>query len=198
VPHLKPGDIPSSVKTLVFHDSGRFQIPSHIELQQVERVTVAYGELIFEKRNFPQLQYLHLKLDRKGVLLNRLPSFERLRLLSIHPCSSSMFSVLDKLRLGYLRLNNSRSETLEGIERLETLTDLWLQGWSKLTDLSPLARLPLLEDLTLTYCKRIVNATALLEIPSLRRLFVWECKNKVIEALKADLAKRNLEELSIS
>lgn len=130
-------------------------------------------------------------------MLNRLPGFERLVVLSIQPCSSSMFPVLENLPLGYLRLNNSTSQTLDGIERLEMLTDLWLQRWTKITDLSPLARLPSLEDLTLSYCKRITSATAIL-VPRLKRLSVWQCKNKALEALIPSLALRELEELSMS
>ena len=198
IPYLRPGDIPPSVRTLVLVGEGHCEISPEIDLHHVERLHIGRGEFIFERRNFPDLRDLPLQFDRKRTMLNRIATFENLAVLGIQPCSASMFSVLARLHLSFVRLNNSRSETLEGIESLEHLTDLWLHSWTNLTDLSPLAQLPSLEDLTLTYCKRITNAVPLAAIPRLRRLFAWQCKNKAIEALVPRLSTRNLEELSVS
>src|SRR5262249_42959355 len=161
--------------------------PRETNLPQVERLFVGYGEMLFEKQNFPEIRHLEFILDRKRIMLQRLKTFTHLRALCITPCPKDIFEIVDELNIGYLRLNNSSLETLNGIERLGALTDLWLKKWTKLKDLSPLARLPLLEDLTLSYCKRIISAESLIKIPNLKRLFVWLCNSKAIEQLTPDL-----------
>ena len=197
VPFLKSSSIPLSVKTLGFSGTGRFEIPPSVQLPQIERIQAE--ELIFGERNFPELTSLTIKLDRHRTMLKRLNHWKKLKVLSIGPCQSDIFSLLSGLELGYLRLNNNHStQNLEGIERISTITDLWIQMWTQLNDLTSLTQLPLLEELTISYCKRLQVVEPLLEIQNLKSLFIWQCQSKTLHQLVPELKKKGIEKLAIS
>lgn len=201
IPYLQPDSIPTTVETLEFskltENDEKAEFPKALHLPFVKRVSG--GELFLEPSNFPELTHLEISLDRKRVMLDRLPYIEKLRALGIGPCPNNIFSSLENLKLGYLYLNTNLSlETLHGIEKLETVTDLVVNKWTKLTDLTALKYLPLLESLTISYCKRIQIAEPLLEISNLKSLFVWACNNKALKELSPKLEKRKLQRLSIS
>jgi hypothetical protein len=197
VNHLTVDSIPITVKTLGLFGDNVIKMAPDIQFPQIERLMIGYGELIFSNHNFPNLRHLEFKVDRKKIMLGRLPSFEKLEVLSLHPTPKDIFSFLSKLKIKYLRLNNGLLENLNGIEQLEDVTDLWIQALTRLSDLTPLKNLPYLEDLTIAYCKRISIVEPLLEIKNLKRLFVWGCKSKAISSV-ATLLKNKLNELSIS
>lgn len=177
VPQLQPGDIPESVRVLEIIGEGPATFPGVVSLPQIEQLAGLPTALKFTKYTFPRLRHLTLRLDRQRGMLSVIADMDQLETLGISPNrDGAVFEAVEKLKLVALYLGSGAIQTLDGIERLQSLRTVRLTNMDKLTNIEGLARLSNLTEITISWCANLVDYEALLEIPTLEYLEIFGCK----------------------
>lgn len=201
-PHIRRGMLPSSLIRLNADThwdragcrTHRVQFSGDADLRGIREVGdsgYCYRcptRFMFEKRTFPDLNFVSLTLDRDQKMLQVLGSYSRLlgiRLAGFRDLAAT-YRGLEPLGLRSLALAGTHAQqSAEGIEILGSLRHLKLIGFSRLTDLSPLRGLTRLESVSLYWLKRLADLIPLLHLPNLRRINSFGCGER--EAWKAFL-----------
>jgi hypothetical protein len=194
---LRAASLPKPLKTLVIEGDRPSSLDPSVRLPGIVRV-IADGELTFSADAFPALQYLGLKVAKRSPMLGVFPELD-LRELSVQPITdASFFTRPLGAKLEYLGIRGGTLAALDGIEKLQTLTDFRASKLTKLSDLSPLAKLANLAEVSILHCPNLLVVEPLTLAPSLRRVLFWRCKDKAKAIAKATPAfeRLNLEEFA--
>ncbi len=177
IKHLDNNSIPPQVKILEVDGDGSSTFDKSFTSTTVQSFSTGMAKIKFTPSNFSSLEHLGIKLDSKNTMIKVIGELKTLNSLEIAPYSDNrIFNELENMKLKYLRISGGRTDSIEGIERLTSLTDIWLQDLQKLTDLTPLSKLPELKEITIAYCKNI-SITPLLSIPKLNKVTLFACGN---------------------
>jgi hypothetical protein len=165
--------------------------PKALKLVQAKRLVCGDGVFKFKKANFPALEHLHLRLDPKGELLEVAGEY-RLSVLGAGPCSTAnwSFAKASAVEPAFVRLYGGNLASLDGVDALSRMTDLWLHTMPNLVELAPLRACVKLEEITLAHCPKIADLEVLLDLPNLRRLMLFSCENPKVPALRSAFEKR--------
>lgn len=142
-------------------------------------------------------------MEAKIVLLDRPHSAAELSApgpLDLRNISASAFAeILAQCHVATLRLYNIKIAGVDGIERLDSVTDLTLHWASKLTSLDPVFRMHRLHTLRIVDCARVAEVQGIEQLTGLRRLTLaggmWRAMR--LASLRPAAAIRSLEELTL-
>jgi hypothetical protein len=175
------------------------RIPQDIIFESVRILsTIGGGPVIFDKGAFPNLRKAHIQIDRKGKILDVIMQIKGIEMLGLAPLRNDLdvFNKINKLPLKFLRLNNGRLDSLEGIQTLNNLKGLWLQNLTRIVSIRELKYLDNLEELTIGYCRHIKDIQILLELKSLNKVHIFGCGDLGIDKMKDKFEKKGFSKLA--
>ncbi len=177
VPHLQQGEIPASVRVLEIMGKGTVTFLDKLSFPQIEWLKGLPTALKFAKDTFPHLRHLTLRLDSHRTMLPVLAELDQLETLGIGPNhDGAVFAAIGEDRLTTLALGSGKIQTLDGIERLQSLVAVSLTNMDKLENIDGLARLSKLSEVNITWCANLSNYDPLLRISTLQHVEIFSCK----------------------
>ncbi|WJX32908.1 hypothetical protein P8452_21183 [Trifolium repens] len=105
----------------------------------------------------------------------------------------SLERLSDKLRMQYSELK----KLWDGIQNLDNLVEINLDGSKHLIEIPDLSRAPNLQIVNLSYCKSLRQLhPSVFTRPKLRELHLWHCRK--IKSLKTDIHSKSLQKVILS
>jgi hypothetical protein len=194
IPSLRQESLPNGLRRLGVNPvRGTARFPAEAVFPTIEEVYSPHP-IVFEPRAFPSLRFLHLRLDRRKTMLDRLSSLESLKALGLGPFNDAgLFRDLRCLEIDWFAAYGTRSvESIEGIGYLKHLDAIRIFEFPRLTSLVPLRGLPSLSELEIAWCPRIQDFEVLLDMPSLKRVEFYFCNQVAVNAIRPALEARGV------
>ncbi|MGY3778170.1 hypothetical protein [Isobaculum melis] len=146
------------------------------------------------QKHFPNLAFLNLTLDKKGILMEEISNFSSLKALELGMVKKKqIFDAIDD-QIHYLSLSNIQN--IEGISNLSKLKKVVLNSVNGELDCRLFKKLLFLEELTIYNSFKIKNVEALLDMDSLKMLTAVNCK-KAFGGMKHMFESKAFDLLSI-
>lgn len=189
---LKEGDIPNSVSILRI-DITEDMKPSdtnltwpNITLLNVKSIIFSFSStsipldslLGITPSNFPNLEYLNCRIDKKGTILNSINLFKTLKFLEVeYVGNNSLFkSISSQLKVLIIVGADSKFQ-LNDISYIQSLEMILLNGFKSEIDCSIFPLLPKLNELAIWNSRKILDIEALLDCKQLKTISVINCGN---------------------
>ena len=195
VPNLTQEALPPTVRTLRLTGGGNVALPRSLVLPKLERLIGGRDAVLkFSRHQIPNVTDLEVKFDPGGSVLREAVGMEKLVALAAVPFSNrGILEAVARLPLRFLKASRGNLDTVEPLRDCPTLTDLWLEGLTKLTSIASLADLPRLRELSVTYCSKLQLDRSLLRFPALRRLMFFACKDIGLAPLRPEIERLRLD-----
>lgn len=189
---LKDGDIPNSVSILKINITEDIKpndanfLWSDITLPNIKSIIFSFPStaILFDSllgikpHNFPNLEYLNCRIDKKGKILNSINLFKSLTFLEVEFVGNHLLfkSISSQLRV-LIIVGASNKFQLSGISDIQSLEMVLLNGVRSDIDCSIFSLLPKLNELAVWNSKKILNIEALLDCKQLKTISFINCEN---------------------
>lgn len=190
-PHLPPG-----LRVLWLDGPGSAVFPPDIELPTLEWLMAPQAAVVVHSWQLPALRVFFARVNPSAYAL--LEGLTGLRAASLGPYDDEGLLRILPPGIEYLQISGGKAPSISALDRLTSLTDLWLQQLTRLVTLDSLLQVPRLQELTIMDCKAITDVGVLGNLPHLRRLMVVGCGKIGLTPLLPVLRKKRLEELRIA
>jgi hypothetical protein len=191
-------ELPPAVDELDVTGERSVTVLRALALPSLRVLRAGAGPLRFDPSQFPALEDLTIRLDRKSP---KAPEIVRgcveLRALGVvgtyDPAELPTFAAA--LSLESLGVAGGNVSDLSFVPEFVGLKSLSVANLAKLKSIAPLAEARSLETVRLAYCQHIEDLDVLLTLPSLRELEVLRCGD--LGPIKEELEGRELDRLSL-
>lgn len=210
---IKQEDLPKGLKTLMISNTADYtewvtkQLPAWPDIVLPElKALIFFNEmgcaeltslLHISQKHVPSLEYLEVRLDKKGEILKDIAQFTTLRHLELefagkHDIFSAIRSPLEALAV----IGAEKEFPVEQLTKLTKLQTIWLNSIKAVIDCNIFTQLPDLLELQIINSKKVEKADALLECKQLKNIVFVNC-NDPFKKIKQQFAPQRYELLDI-
>jgi len=189
---LKKGDIPNSVSILKINIPEKFKqkridiIRPDVILPNVKSIIFSFSSnsiridnlLGISPKNFPNLEYLNCRLDKKGKILDFIKPFKSLLFLEVEFVGNNPLFESISAQLKTLVIVGADHEfQINDISKIKNLEAILLNGIKSEINCSVFTFLSNLKELSIWNSKKIINIESLLNCKYLKNISVINCGN---------------------
>lgn len=175
----------------IYDYASKYSMPTNIVLPSIQ-FWDSYNIIDFKKENLPNLKSVGFKYNEKTFeeILNY-DSLDYLKIYHLH--DNNVLGRLSKLStIKSIFLFNGRMTSIEDLQNVKGLKELYLKNLHQITDISFLKQFTQLRKLQIIGCNKIENWDFLFEMEQLEDFFYDGKMKNLSEEKKAILIKRKL------